>query len=216
MLNNQYEDKLDKNVKTILLFAILVVFFILWTFRLFSMQIVNGEQYRTQSKNISSQTSTIPASRGEIFDRNASMPLVINTESFAVEITPGEIPSDRYDSVASKLSQLLGIKKSDIDAKIPKSIRRSYTTVQVKSNVPFATISNIAENKTDLPGVSWVSKPIRNYVETGSLSHIIGYVGDITKEEMTQMYNMGYNKNSIVGKTGIEKQYDSLLQGVPG
>lgn len=216
MPNIQYQDKLDKNIKTILLFIILVLFFVIWIFNLFSLQIVNGEQYRTQSKNISSQTTTIPAQRGEIFDRNATMPLVVNTESFAVEVTPGEIPSARYDSVISRLSQLLGIKKSDIDAKIPRNIRRSYTTVQVKSNVPFSVISNIAENKTDLPGVSWVSKPIRNYVETGSLSHIIGYVGDITKEEITQMYNQGYNKNSIVGKTGIEKQYDSLLQGVPG
>jgi penicillin-binding protein 2 len=51
---------------------------------------------------------------------------------------------------------------------------------------------NIAENKNDLPGVSWGSKPIRNYLHTGSLSHIIGYVGDITKDEWTVLYNQGY------------------------
>ena len=83
-------------------------------------------------------------------------------------------------------------------------------------NVPFETIANIAENRTDLPGVSWSSRPMRNYVETGSLSHILGYVGEITQEEINVMYNQGYTRGSIIGKTGIEKQYDALLQGVPG
>ena len=88
--------------------------------------------------------------------------------------------------------------------------------MEIRVNVPFQVISNIAENITDLPGVSWRSKPIRNYVETGSISHVIGYVGDITKEEINVMYNQGYKANSIVGKTGIEKQYDKYLQGVEG
>lgn len=206
----------DKNIKVIFIFILISLFFLGYILRLYSMQIVEGEKYRTQSKTISSQVKTIPAQRGEIFDRNATLPLVINTESFVVQITPGEIPKNRYDSVASKLAQYLGIPKSDIDKKVPKEVRKSYSTYAVKSNVPFNVISNIAENITDLPGVSWASKPVRNYVDTGSLSHIIGYVGDITKEEVTQMYNQGYNKNSIVGKTGIEKQYDYLLQGTPG
>ena len=142
--------------------------------------------------------------------------MVINTDSFAVEVIPGEIPPQKYDTVIQKLANYLGIPKSQIDKKIPKNIRRSYSSVQVKSNVPFTVISNIAENLNDLPGVSWVSKPIRNYLHTESLSHIVGYVGDINQDEITALYNQGYTKNSIVGKTGIEKQYDSLLQGTPG
>ena len=142
--------------------------------------------------------------------------MVINTDSFAVEVIPGEIPPQKYDTVIQKLANYLGIPKSQIDKKIPKTIRRSYSSVQVKSNVPFTVISNIAENLNDLPGVSWVSKPIRNYLHTESLSHIVGYVGDINQDEITALYNQGYTKNSIVGKTGIEKQYDSLLQGTPG
>jgi len=209
-------DKLSKNAKLIILFLLLFFSMIVYLYKLFSMQIIHGEQYKTQSRTISSQVNILPAQRGEIFDRNANLPMVINSESFAVEVTPGEIPADRYDTVASKLAAYLGISKNDIDAKIPKSIRRSYSTVQIKSNVPFTVVSNIAENITDLPGVSWVSKPQRNYLHTGSLSHIIGYVGDINKDEMTVLYNQGYTKNSIVGKTGIEKQYDSLLQGKSG
>ena len=142
--------------------------------------------------------------------------MVINTESFAVEVTPGNIPANMYDTVAFRLAKYLGIAKTEIDKRIPKNIRRSYSSVVVKSNVPFSIISNIAENITDLPGVSWASKPVRNYLHTPSLSHIVGYVGTITQEEMNVLYNKGYTKDSIVGKTGIEKQYDSLLQGTVG
>ena len=213
-MNNQ--NPLEKGAKLIIIAVLLFICFLIYFYRLFLLQFIQGQEYRNQSQKLSSQVNTIPAQRGEIFDRNANLPMVINTESFAVEITPGEIPGGYYDTVALKLASILGISKYDIDKKVPASVRRSYSKIQIRSNVPFSVISNIAENKTDLPGVSWVSKPIRNYVETGSLSHVIGYVGDITKEEMNVMYNKGYTQNSIVGKTGIERQYDSLLQGKPG
>lgn len=210
------EDRLSKTEKVVFLLIFLIALFVLYAYKLFSMQIVQGEHYISQSQKISSQVKIIPAPRGEIFDRNADLPMVINVDSFAVEVVPGEIPPQRYDTVAQKLANYLGIPKSQIDNKIPKNIRRSFSSVQVKSNVPFSVISNIAENITDLPGVSWISKPVRNYLHTGSLSHIIGYVGDINQDEMTALYNQGYSKNSIVGKTGIEKQYDSILQGTAG
>jgi len=210
------QDPITKNTKVFLLLLVFILIFIAYIFKLFSMQIIHGEHYRSQSQRISSLVTVIPAQRGEIFDRNATLPMVINTESFAVEVTPGNIPANMYDTVTQKLAKYLGISKSYIDRKIPANIRRSYSTILVKSNVPFSVISNIAENKTDLPGVTWVTKPVRNYLHTPSLSHIVGYVGDITQEEMNLLYNKGYTKDSIVGKTGIERQYDSLLQGTPG
>ncbi|MBQ6058220.1 MAG: penicillin-binding protein 2 [Treponema sp.] len=207
---------LTKNLKVLILYFIITATFIGYGLKLFSLQIVEGKEYRNQSHTISSRVKTIPANRGEIFDRNASLPLVINTDSFAVDLTPAEIPEGYYDTVASKLAAYLGISKKDVDKKCPAPYRKSYTAMEIRVNVPFQVISNIAENITDLPGVSWRSKPIRNYVETGSISHVIGYVGDITKEEINVMYNQGYKANSIVGKTGIEKQYDKYLQGVEG
>ncbi len=216
MQENENKGGLSKNTKLLIIMLFIIVGIVIYSFVLFNLQIVKGSSYERQSQINSRYTTTIPAQRGEIFDRNANVPMVINSDSFAVQVIPGEIPSKMYDTVIFKLSQLLGISKSAIDKKIPEKIRRSYTTVQVKSNVPFSVISNIAENINDLPGVTWASKPIRNYLHTGSLSHIVGYVGDITQEEMTMLYNKGYTNTSIIGKTGIEKQYDYLLQGKSG
>ena len=130
------EDIFSKGTKVFILLILIVLMFLSYVYKLFSLQVLNGEQYRSQSKKISSQVTTISAQRGEIFDRNADLPMVINTDSFAVEVTPGEIPKDRYDTVIAKLAQYLDTSRSEIDRKIPKSVRRSYTTIQVKQNVP--------------------------------------------------------------------------------
>ena len=213
----------EQSAKVLIFAFLIIVIFALYVLKLFSLQVIEGVQFRKQSQNISSQVKIIDAQRGEIFDRNAAMPMVINTDSFAVDLTPAEIPKGYYDSVTSRLAVILGMSKKEIDRKVEPSLRRSYTGIEIRSNVNFQTISNLAENITDLPGVSWRSKPIRNYVETGSISHVVGYVGDMTKEEIKVMYNITddqnrrvYTNKSIIGKTGIEKQYDLLLQGRQG
>lgn len=206
----------NKSLVVFVFFVLVASICAIYTLRLFNMQVVHGEVYRRASKVVSTRNSVITAQRGEIYDRNNNAAMVINTDSFAVEIIPGEIPRDYYDTVIAKLADFLSVKKSEIDAMIPANARRSFNKITIKTNVPFKTISDIAENINDLPGVTWISKPMRNYIETGSFSHILGYVGDITREEYALMYNQGYSRASVVGKTGIERQYDALLQGKDG
>ena len=115
----------SKTQRIIFLQTAIVLCFALYVYRLFSMQVVLSDTYRTQSRTISSQVSRIPAQRGEIFDRNATVPMVINTDSFAVEITPAEIPAGHYDTVASRLAQYLGVSEFDIDNRITQKQRKS-------------------------------------------------------------------------------------------
>ena len=100
------------------------------------------------------KTVTVKAMRGEIYDRNVTLPIVVNTDSFAIEIIPGEIPAEKYDTVALKLASMLGIDKTLIDKKVPASLRRSYSSIELKSNVTFEQVANIAENLNDLPDFS--------------------------------------------------------------
>ncbi|MCR5125904.1 MAG: penicillin-binding protein 2 [Treponema sp.] len=216
-VEESFSSQVARNVKVFAIVVLIFFVFIVYLTRLYTLQVVNGESYRQQSQQVSSRTNEIPAQRGEIFDRNATLPMVINSDSFAVNLNPAEIPDNYYDTVTSRLARILGIGKSEIDRKIPKEDRAKYKSIEIKTNVTFEAISNIAENITDFPGVTWQQKPLRNYVETGSIAHVVGYVGDISRDEIKMMYNKGYTTgNMIVGKTGIEKQYDSLLQGVPG
>ncbi len=206
-----------KKIRTIIVFSVIVVVTISsYLFRLFSMQVIEGQEYRIQSELISSNVKVIPANRGEIFDRNAVIPIATNNDSWAIDVTPAMIPDKRFDSVLSRLAGFLDMSKTEVESKIPASMRNAFTEIEIKSAVPFSAVANIAENIVDLPGVSWRSKPVRNYTFSTSMSHIVGYVGDITREELQVLYNHGYTSTSLIGKTGIEKQYDELLQGTVG
>jgi penicillin-binding protein 2 len=204
------------NFRIHILRILFILIFIGYAARLFGMQILSGEMYVARAQDIARRTAVIPAQRGEIYDRNFNRPLVLNADSFVVSITPAEVPRGEIADIISRAARILDIPREQIERRIPSQYYYLYQPVEVASNVSFATIASLAENVDSLPGVSWQSKPIRNYPETGSLSHIIGYVGDITRDELTMLYNRGYQQGDVIGKAGIERQYDELLRGKKG
>ncbi len=196
--------------------AIITVVLSFYLFYLFDLQVVNGSTYKARAKEVAQRIVDIPAQRGEIFDRNYDQPLVTNKPSFAVDIVPAEAAKYGMAKLIAKLSAVLHIPAGDIRAHLPVGWANVYQPVEVQAGVPFSTISYIAEHLSEYPGVTWHSKPIRDYVATGSISHILGYVGDITTQELQVLYNEGYTASSTVGKSGIEKEYDNLLRGRAG
>ena len=196
--------------------AIITVVLSFYLFYLFDLQVVNGSTYKARAKEVAQRIVDIPAQRGEIFDRNYDQPLVTNKPSFAVDIIPAEAAKYGMPKLIAKLSTVLHIPAGDIRAHLPVGWANVYQPVEVQAGVPFGTISYIAEHLSEYPGVTWHSKPIRDYVATGSISHILGYVGDITTQELQVLYNEGYTASSTVGKSGIEKEYDNLLRGHAG
>ena len=85
---------------------------------LFWLQIVKGFEFRQRAKDVSQREVAIPAQRGEIFDRNADEPLVFNVDSFAVDVTPGDVAPADMSSLFQRLSTILQMPVSDIE-KVP-------------------------------------------------------------------------------------------------
>lgn len=193
-----------------------LVLFLVFSVYLFSLQVLRGGEYRNRATDIARQSTVISAQRGEIYARDFTLPLVLNTDSFAVSIVPARLPPQRRSEVFSKLATTLGISADDIRKKIIPAYYHLFQPIEILSPVPYSTITKIAERIDEYPGVTWQSKPVRNYVETGSLSHILGYVGDITRDELKVLYNKGYKAGDVIGKAGIEKQYDQNLRGTDG
>ena len=202
--------------RVIVLGVLIVIVFLLYLGFLFHMQVIEGAKYQNRAKQVSSRSVTIPSQRGEIYDRNYDVPLVVNVNSYAVSIIPGRLKQDEFQTLFKKISEVLDMSIDEIKEKLPAEYRHLYQPVEVKSGVKYETIIKIAEHYENFKGVIWQSKPIRHYVETGSLAHILGYVGDITREEIQVLYNKGYSFGSVIGKSGIEKEYDQVLKGEPG
>jgi penicillin-binding protein 2 len=195
---------------------LLVVCFVLYAARLFTMQVLSGEKYRQMSLSIARRTAVLPARRGEIYDRNYTEPLVVNNDRFAVTITPAEVPDGAMDDLITRTAALLGVPREEVAEKIPREYYGLYQPLDIASNVSFEIVAALAENLDTLPGLNWQPKPVRNYDNIGSLSHLVGYVGNINREELTMLYNQGYQQGDTIGKLGLERQYDSILRGKNG
>ena len=215
MPQREYSIKESVKIRMIVLSVIIVSIFTVYSMHLYSLQIIQGGMYKKRARDVARREQIIPTQRGEIYDRNYDTPLVMNVDSFAVEIIPAALPDDLAD-IKSSLSEVLNMSIEDIEKFIPKRYKNYYNPVEIRDDVEYEKIFYLAEHKDKFPGVIWRSKPIRNYTQTGSISHVLGYVGDITREEIQELYNKGYAPNSELGKSGLEKQYDIYLRGKEG
>ena len=214
MSNKPFENQSIKKERMFFLILVVCVVFAVFSGYLFSMQVTRWMEYQNRAWAVARRTSEVPALRGEIFDRNYDAPLASNVDSFAVSIVPAETDRQNLPQIISNLSAILGADPDSLMKKIPSS--DVFQSIELKDNVTYGQVVQIASNIEDFPGISWNSKPVRHYNHTPSLSHIIGYVGNINSEELHLLYNKGYDANSIIGKSGIEKEYDLLLKGNPG
>jgi penicillin-binding protein 2 len=180
------------------------------------LQLFKGLDYKKQARDTVHRQSIIASPRGEIYDRHFDLPLVINRDSFAVDIVPSEVPAATRNEIYQRLAGVLKLPVQTIEQRAG-SVRESvYHPVQIQGNVDFETIAFLAEHKRQLPGVSWRGTHLRQYLAPSSMAHILGYVGHIASEELRVLYNLDYRAGDILGKSGIEKQYDQLLRGKDG
>ncbi|MDD3981766.1 MAG: penicillin-binding protein 2, partial [Spirochaetales bacterium] len=206
----------DNKTRILVLRLFVIGICLLYAARLFSLQVIRGAEFEAKANRYAVQSVKIPAARGEIYDRTNSIPFVTNDEAFSVEVVPAELPASKRDEVFQKLAQILNLRLADIQRKIPASYYHLYQRIAVSTSASYQAVTKIAEHKEDFPGVYWNSRPIRRYLDIGSLSHVIGYVGEIGRDEYKLLYNKGYSSDDVIGKTGLEKFYDSSLKGQDG
>jgi penicillin-binding protein 2 len=182
---------------------------------LFSLQIIDGYVYTMRAEQVTRRSVVQPAQRGEIYDRNYDVPLATNVDSFAVTVNPANVSRDDLPEVLQQLSELLSIPRTDLEEALAGA-GRTFRNIEVAAGVPYDQIVRVAERKTALPGVDWHIKPRRTYPFEDSVAHVIGYVGDITRQELQVLFNQGYTASNVVGKSGIELELDGLLRGKDG
>ncbi len=208
------QKKITRRIR--ILRALVIILLSMYSINLFSMQVLRKELFVSEAARVSIQSTRIPAPRGEIYDRSGQYLLAGNKEAYSVYITPSELPDSRRQSVIGHLSRLLSIPIKDIESKLPEASSYSYGRIALAKNASLAAITEIASKIDEFPGVSWTSKPLRDYPELRSLSNVIGYVGNITRDEYKLLYNKGYTLEDFTGKAGIEYSYEDLLKGKDG
>jgi penicillin-binding protein 2 len=197
------------NYRLILIFVGLCCIILLG--KLFVVQVFATSYYRKASIDNSVRIVPIKAPRGIIIDRNNEV-IVQNRPSYAVYLLPHEVPN--IDSAASRLAVMLGMDVDYLKAVISAGWKGKFQPIRLKRDVDFKTISVLEEYSLDIPGIAYRTEPARLYPDSGFGSHVIGYVGEVSEEELAQ--NQAYAKGEIIGKKGLERFYNQQLKGRDG
>lgn len=184
------------------------------TIRLYFLQVMSGSIYAQEASQSILRTKSIPAPRGNIFDRNGKL-LVKSVPSPAVAVDPRIVATNK--EVLETLSEKLNIPYDEIVKKVDKSNISYLERVILKQNIDYETMIYLKENSNSLPGVEVVDVFFRDYEYDSLASHVLGYIGEIDEENLKiKKYSVGYEGGDQIGLTGIEEVYEDILKGTKG
>ena len=198
--------------------------------RLFYLQILESDKYQDAAISIQSRDVVTPAVRGAITDING-VPMVVDLPGLVVSINRIELDKqqDKGVLVLSKVANLFGLEYSDIYQRtrlcgeLPRNKRAGcwngtrYQPIPLVGSASQDLALKIMENADLYSGVEVQSVPIRSYpsLANENVAHVLGYVGAVTDEDLKNP-QVNYYRNEVVGKSGLEVQYNEYLRGTPG
>ncbi len=207
------EDKVFKK-RLIVFFALSMLILVALMSRLFHYQVVQGEHYREISEENRMRRVSIVPPRGEIFDQNGDV-LARNSPGYTVSLM--DVPQQDEDEFIDELSDILEISKEEIESRMRSQRYRRFEPVPLKTDVDYDIVTYLEERRTDFPGVVIEVRPTRNYPEGEYVSHLMGWMGEVSRSELENgMEEDGYAPGDYIGKSGLERVFESYLRGEEG
>jgi penicillin-binding protein 2 len=182
--------------------------------RLIVLQVINYEHYQDLSHGNRARIEPLPPTRGLIFDRNGRL-LAENLPTFDLEITPEAVPD--LKATLAELGHIVEITPED-RTRFEKSLRthRRFDALAIRYHLSEEEVARFAVVRQQFPGVDISARLARHYPGVGSAVHAIGYVGQISEDDLDRLDRTAYAGTVLTGKIGVELAYESLLHGKPG
>jgi penicillin-binding protein 2 len=195
------------------LLAAVGVAFLILVGRLWQLQIIRGQEYYDQTTSNFRAEQFIPAVRGKILDRHGTV-LVDNRPSFNVYVTPRSFNAE----ARAHFVRLLGLDE-DQARKLRERIQRTRDRLRgflALEDIHRDELALIAQSESALPGVGVRDVPHRHYLHGTLASHVLGYMNQISDVELESRRDEGYDDGDYIGRSGIERQWESYLRGRRG
>ncbi|HLN19137.1 MAG TPA: penicillin-binding transpeptidase domain-containing protein, partial [Patescibacteria group bacterium] len=202
-----------KGLVIIWYFLMLIVIILIG--RVFYLDAIKGAYYSEISRENRIRKIPIKAPRGNILDKFGHI-LARSVPSIDAVSVPSYLPTDldQIKSMADNLAGILDVDKGNLEMILENADRKSPELVLIKENISQDQALIISERAKDLPGITIDKTAIRSYEDSQVFAHILGYDGKITGDELKK--NPEYLMTDYIGKSGLEKQYESELRGVYG
>jgi len=190
----------------------------LLSIRLYVLQVVRGDRYAEIAENQRRRRLPIPAPRGMIFDREGRV-IVDSRPSYNVILWREDVKGKDLTSLIEPLSEGLSVDRDILRDyfEIVKTMP-AFESITVKPGATPGDIAWVEAHNLEFPELRVEQQPQRRYPADGSLAHVLGYVGEISPEQLTkQAYkDKGLKPGDIIGQSGIEQIYDDYLRGKDG
>lgn len=179
----------------------------------FRTQILEHGKYQLQSDTNRLRPIPLPAPRGIITDRNGRV-LADNVPGYTVSLLPGN--EDSLRATLRRIAPIVNLDNATIEHVLARYRRAPYLPVMVLSSAKFHVVSALEERRLLFPGLLIQPEPKRVYPDSGLVAHLVGYVGEVTEAERSQRRFASVRLGGLVGKDGLERQYDDSLRGADG
>lgn len=203
----------NMQIRVVGLAALVAIIFGILGFRLWYLQVLTGEQYTNFAQATQTRAVKIPAQRGVVYDRNGEV-MANNVPGLNVTVVPASIPRER-------VVELTEILNADTKAVLEryeaaKESGNQYNPMLVRENASEEAVTYVSERTERFPGLVVNDDWVRKYPHGETAAHVLGYTGAVSEDELAQESFRSLTNDSIVGKGGVELQYEEALRGEPG
>ncbi len=203
-------------------------------FRLWFLQILSGEEFEAQANNNRLRSMKVAAPRGAIVDRHGEV-IVENRPGLAVGVRLMDVPEGELDAQVVRLGRVLRTRPAAIRTRIKDHLRPSWPLeipltwenivagrgvsldlIVVKEDVGKRVVSYLLERTDSFPGVEIHKNYLRSYPQGRLAAHVLGNLGEVSREQLKDQHFKGYKAGDVVGQAGLEWTYDKWLRGRDG
>ena len=207
------EQKIEDHtiIRVDILVAIVFIALSVIVMRLWYLQALNGEKYGVFAEENRIRSLPVRAPRGKILDRERR-PLAVNRLAFTMTLIPEKMDDEK---LLSRISELLEIPLERIKNQVESKLVDPLMPRVIKRDVSPDIVAYVKEHADKFPGVEIIDDPIRDYPRGTLASHVLGYLSEISDEEM-EKEDPVYLLGDLIGKNGVENEYEDVLRGSKG
>ena len=201
--------------RTLFLSVVLVaICFLILLSRLWYLQLLQGDYFRQLSENNRVRLVDLPPRRGLIFDAKGRL-LADNRPAFTLTVVPEDVPD--WEELARRLHKLIGVTEEELNkARQAAKGQPPFKPLKVRPHLDRSQLAQLETFRYELPGVRVLVEYRRDYRAPAETAHVIGYLGEINRDELQRVPGSLYRMGDFVGRYGLEASRERVLHGRRG
>ena len=183
--------------------------------RLWSLQVLSGDEYLNAAQNNQLRLVRVEAPRGPILDRRGRA-IVSNVAGTAVLLWTSDMPKEGRHDLVQRLAEVLKVSPRTLAREVEEHRDDPLTPITVRTSVGEQQAKYLYEHQAEFPGVEIAQVYLRHYPYNTLAAQILGHVAEISPEELKKLRKDGYRAGDRIGKAGVEAAFDTYLRGRDG